>query len=196
MPRKDKERLQAPYPWFGGKSAVGDIVWERFGAVRNFVDPFFGSGAVLWARPVPFEGTETINDKDGYVANFWRAVKSDPEAVARWADNPVNENDLHARHSWLVERKTGFSAKLDGDPDFFDAKVAGWWVWGICCWIGSGWCSGDGPWQSVEMEDGSRQLVHLGSAGQGVNRQLVHLGDAGRGARSQSQARSPGERGK
>jgi hypothetical protein len=26
------------------------------------------------------------------------------------------------------------------DPDFFDPKVAGWWVWGQCLWIGSGWC--------------------------------------------------------
>ncbi len=67
-------------------------------------------------------------------------------------------------------------ARLEGDADYFDAKVAGWWVWGLCCWIGSGFCSGQGPWQTV---DG--QLVHLGDAGQGVNRQLVHLGDAGRG---------------
>ena len=32
-----------------------------------------------------------------------------------------------------------------------------------------------------EDEDGHRKLVHLGSAGRGVNRQLVHLGDAGQG---------------
>jgi hypothetical protein len=37
----------------------------------------------------------------------------------------------------------------------------------------------------VEAEDGSRQLVHLGSAGMGVNRQLVHLGSAGRGVNRQ-----------
>jgi len=173
--------LKAPYPWFGGKSAVADLVWDRFGDVRNYVEPFYGSGAVLLGRPSPFDGVETINDKDGYVSNFWRAVKADPEAVAFHADNPVNENDLHARHSWLVARKDGFSAKLDGDPEFFDAKVAGWWCWGACCWIGSGWCSGKGPWQSVEMEDGTRQLVHLGDAGRGVNRQIVHLGNAGHG---------------
>jgi hypothetical protein len=27
------------------------------------------------------------------------------------------------------------------DPDHFDARIAGWWVWGLCQWIGSGWCS-------------------------------------------------------
>ena len=97
--------LKAPFPYFGGKSRVVSLVWSRFGTVRNYVEPFFGSGAVLLGRPQPFNGTETVNDKDGFVSNFWRAIQADPEDVARHADHPVNENDLHARHSWLVQRK-------------------------------------------------------------------------------------------
>jgi hypothetical protein len=176
---------RSPYPYFGGKSRVAPEIWKRFGAVGNFVDPFLGSAAMLFARPEPFGGTETINDLDGFVANFWRAVQADPTEVARYADWPVNENDLHARHIWLVERKQSMQATLEGDPDYFDAKIAGWWCWGICCWIGSGFCSGAGPWQAVADEEGNRQLVHLGDAGRGVNRQLVHLGDAGRGVNRQ-----------
>jgi hypothetical protein len=172
--------LKAPYPWFGGKASVAPLVWERFGDVRNFVDPFFGSGAILLSRPTPFEGTETVNDLDGLLANFWRAVAAAPDAVAEHADWPVNENCLHARHAWLVGRKDSLQARLEGDPDYFDAKVAGWWVWGLCLWIGSGWCSGKGPWQVVD-----RKLVHLGDAGRGINRQLVHLGDAGQGINRQ-----------
>ena len=90
-------RLSAPFPWFGGKRKIAALVWSRFGAVDNYVEPFFGSGAVLLGRPHP-QGLETINDADGYVANFWRAIQREPDAVARWADQPVNENDLHARH--------------------------------------------------------------------------------------------------
>ena len=171
--------LKAPYPWFGGKSKVADLVWSRLGDVRNFVDPFLGSLAMLLGRPGPFSGVETVNDLDGFVANFWRAVKADPEAVARHADWPVNENDLHARHSWLVGQREDITRRLEGDPEWFDAKIAGWWVWGACCWIGSGWCSGRGPWQVVEAEDGSRQLVHLGDAGRGTNRQLAGDGSEG-----------------
>ena len=48
-------------------------------------------------------------------------------------------------------------------------------------WIGSGWCSGKGPW----WVNDAGQLVHLGNTGQGVNRQLVHLGDHGRGVNRQ-----------
>jgi DNA adenine methylase len=168
--------LPAPFPYFGGKRRVADMVWSRFGDCRNYVEPFFGSGAVLLGRPTPFDGVETVNDADGLLANFWRALRADPDAVADHADHPVNENDLHARHSWLVGHKDTLQARLEGDPDYHDAKIAGWWVWGMACWIGAGFCSGKGPWQVV---DG--QLVHLGDAGRGVKRQLVHLGNAGQG---------------
>ena len=169
-------RIDAPFPWFGGKRKVASEVWSRFGDVQNYVEPFFGSGAVLLGRP-NLSGNETINDFDGYVANFWRAIKLSPEETATHADNPVNENDLHARHVWLLERRESLRASLDGDPDWHDPKIAGFWCWAISCWIGSGFCSGKGPW----WIDENRQLVHLGNNGQGVNRQLVHLGDNGRG---------------
>ena len=173
--------LPAPFPWFGGKRKVSAEVWARFGDVANYVEPFFGSGAVLLGRPQPFTGNETINDLDGYVANFWRAVQHAPDETARWADHPVNENDLHARHVWLLEQRETLRPRLEGDPEWHDPKIAGWWVWGIACWIGSGFCSGRGPW----WVDGNRQLVHLGNNGRGVNRKLVHLGDNGRGVNRQ-----------
>ena len=157
--------MKAPFPYFGGKRTVAADVWARFGLVANYVEPFFGSGAVLLSRPdVP--SIETINDKDHFVANFWRAVQADPEAVAHYADNPVNETDLTARHLWLVSEGVRIISRCQGEPDFYDAKVAGWWAWGLCCWIGSGWCSGEGPWT---FDDGgwvNRKLPHLGDAGQ------------------------------
>lgn len=96
--------FKAPFPWFGGKRRVAPIVWARFGDIKNYVEPFFGSGAVLLGRPDFDAGVpplETVNDKDGFVSNFWRAVQTAPDEVAHYADWPVNENDLHARReSW------------------------------------------------------------------------------------------------
>lgn len=43
--------LRAPFPYFGGKMRVASVVWDRFGDVPNYVEPFFGSGAILLARP-------------------------------------------------------------------------------------------------------------------------------------------------
>lgn len=176
--------LRAPFVWFGGKRRVAAEVWAALGDVDSYVEPFAGSLAVLLGRPLR-EGErrcETINDKDAFVANFWRALAADPDAVALHADWPVNETDLFARHLWLVNSGVERLAQLEADPEFYDAKVAGWWVWGINAWIGSGWCSGAGPWKLAAEDAGvNRQLPHLGDAGQGVNRKLPHLGDAGRG---------------
>jgi hypothetical protein len=181
-----------PFPWFGGKSRAATLVWDRLGDVRNYIEPFFGSGAILFARPTEAR-TETINDKDRFVANFWRAVQAAPEAVAVAADWPVSETDLEARHAWLVSEGAARLAALMADPDGFDARIAGWWVWGQCAWIGSGWCSGEGPWtvqggQWTKRNAGkgvNRKLPHLGNAGKGVNRKLPHLGDAGKGVNRQ-----------
>jgi len=166
------EPLRAPFPWFGGKSRAASLIWERFGDVPNYVEPFAGSLAVMLARPTVAR-VETVNDLDCYLANFWRAVSVDAEAVARYADWPVNEADISARHQWLVDR-SAFRERMKTDPDFHDAKIAGWWVWGLCGWIGSGWCD------SAKYRDGDG----VGGAavdGRGVGSKLPHLGNHGRG---------------
>ncbi len=137
--------LKSPFPYFGGKSRVADLVWSRLGEVDNYVEPFAGSSAVLLRRPEPGK-IETINDANHYVVNFWRAVKRDPAAVAEHADHPVTEADLHARHRYLCLGRPAekFRRSIETDPEYCDAKFAGWWVWGQCCWIGGGWCDATG----------------------------------------------------
>jgi hypothetical protein len=180
--------------------------------VRNYVEPFAGSLAVLLGRPSTPK-IETVNDLDCWIANFWRALQADPEALAHHADWPVNEADLHARHLWLV-KQTDFRERMKTDPEYFDAKIAGWWVWGISQWIGSGWCSRP-DWagranasrapRGLESESvvtkrpylsnhGGGMGVHgsldrkrprLGGGGRGVSRQIPNLGNRGRGVSRQ-----------
>lgn len=162
------------FPYFGGKSAIANVVWQRFGDVPTYIEPFFGSGAVLFARPTShrwWDRIEIVNDLDGMVSNLWRAVKAEPDAVAEWADWPINENDLTSRHIWLVNRKENLQRCLEGDPDYYDSKIAGWWLWGMCQWIGMGWCSGKGPWQSRGGE-----LINVGRGVQAINQRLSNLG--------------------
>ena len=128
-----------------------------------------------------------MNNKDAYLCNVWRAIAAAPDEVARFADWPVNETDLFARHLWLVREGRERIARLEADPNYYDAKVAGWWMWGISQWIGGGWCAGDGPWGREDGAGVSRRRpmagkgvgVHRGSLG--VPRQRPHLGDAGMG---------------
>ena len=187
--------LKSPFPYMGGKLRIAREVWRRFGDTPNYVEPFFGSGAILLGRP-PFEGNriETVNDIDGHLANFWRALQADPDAVAYHADWPVSELDLHARGDWLYYRPDAraWVERLRSDPDYYDAKSAGWWVWFASCWIGglpaipettpdgaTVYGQGGGPDGVYE------RLPHLGDAGKGVARQLPHLGNAGKGVARQ-----------
>jgi DNA adenine methylase len=153
--------LRAPFPAFGGKSKVASIVWQGLGhKVPNYVEPCCFSAAVLLDRPGGAGKIETINDLHGAVPNFWRGVKHDPEAVAKWCDWPVSELDLNARHVWLVQRFREIREQLVTDPDFFDAQAAGWWVYGACSWIGGGWCKDNG---SSHSEIPGRKLPNITS---------------------------------
>ena len=136
-------RIPGPYPYHGAKDGdASAIIWDALGDCPNVVDAFFGGGRVLLNRPADHERKiETANDACGFIPNAWRAIQKDPEAVAEHCAWPVSELDLHARHVWLVEQMgEAFVERLRSDPDFFDARIAGWWIWGICIWIGGGWC--------------------------------------------------------
>jgi hypothetical protein len=164
------EALRAPFPWNGGKSRVAEDAWRGLGSdVVNYVEPFFGSGAMLLGRPGGAGKIETVNDLDGGIVNFWRAVTAVPDDVALWCDWPVSELDLHARHAWLVERLAVMADELRRDPTHFDAKVAGWWVYGICQWIGTGWCDSS----KLERNAGQRPHVSGTHAGMGVLKQQL-----------------------
>jgi hypothetical protein len=198
--------LRAPFPAFGGKRDVVDDVWARLGTPKQYTEPFCFSAAMLLGSPVK-ASLEVIGDMNGFVANFWRAVSMQPEEVARWSDYPVSHIDLGARHIWLMQQRDRIGAELQ-DPNWpGDAKVAGWWLWGQCAWIGSGFCEWTGKvpgggrskanagvealGQIPSMDPGrgvqaSGKIPHVSDAGRGVQAagQIPHVGNAGMGVQA------------
>lgn len=187
---------KTPFPWFGGKADAAPAVWDALGDVAHYVEPFAGSLAVLLRRPHPCNRTyfsETVNDIDGLLCNAWRSIALSPDATAEAASWPVCEADLHARHlallRWREERNLQL---LMADPDWHDPKMAGWWLWGQSAWIGSGWCSGKGPW--VVGTDGritKRLRTKKQSVESGIEAKYPHLTGGGRGS-NRPQTRAPG----
>jgi len=162
--------LWTPFPYFGTKHAIADVVWERLGNVDSYVEPCCGSCAVLLGRPSPGR-FETVNDVDGLLVNALRGLKHEPTNVAEWANHEIWEPDLHAAHAWLVQEKAGLVSKLEADLEYHDAKMAGLWIWGMCTYIGAGFCSGEGPWH---VQDG--KMVKGAEPGLGINKKLPGLG--------------------
>ena len=67
-----------------------------------------------------------------------------------------------------------FRERMMTDPDFYDAKRAGWWLWGICQWIGSGWCKD----LHAKMPDlHSSRGIHSRSGAMRVSQQMPNIGD-------------------
>lgn len=128
------EQLVAPFPYFGGKRKIASVVWERFGEVTQYIEPFFGSGAVLLGAPKP-ANLEIVGDLDCMVANFWRAVTSDYRRVARWMDYPVSHIDLCARKRWLKAKSGELEERLANPEWPGDHKAAGWWAWALAASI-------------------------------------------------------------
>lgn len=69
----------AKYP--GSKWSLSDWIIGYFPEHHSYLEPFFGSGAVLFNKPR--SDIETVNDLDGNVVNLFECIKEDPEKLAR-----------------------------------------------------------------------------------------------------------------
>lgn len=168
-------KLQAPFPYFGGKSKISDIVWSRFGDVKHYIEPFAGSLAVLLARPHDVSTQlETVGDLNGFLANFWRALQDAPEELAQRAGGPLLEVDMHAQRKALVTSEEHLTQALLCDDKYYDIEKAAHWVQGICSWIGKGYPyvsnrsrpqlhSGDGIYSLTRRNDLPTLFGHLSS---------------------------------
>jgi len=171
----------------GGKSAVAHLVWRSLGQPGHYIEPFFGSGAVLLARPnwQPTM-TETVNDADGHLANVWRSLQFSPDETARWCDWPVNHADLMARKAEMIRNEARLLEGLCADPKWHDPVLAGYWIWAASCWIGSGLTR---PGSIPRLSDAGAgvqakgQIPHLTNAGMGVHAKgkIPHLAHTGMG---------------
>ena len=65
------------YP--GAKWGIAHWIISHFPEHHSYLEPFFGSGAVLFTKDR--SNIETVNDLDGDVVNFFEWVKNDPEKL-------------------------------------------------------------------------------------------------------------------
>lgn len=66
------------YP--GAKWGMAEQIISLMPKHRSYLEPFFGSGAVLFNKPK--SAIETVNDIDGEIVNFFRVLRERPEELA------------------------------------------------------------------------------------------------------------------
>jgi DNA adenine methylase len=73
--------MRPPITYYGGKVGLAPRIVELMPPHRVYIEPFFGSGAVLFAKtPVTHE---IANDVDGAVVVFFTVLRERPDELAR-----------------------------------------------------------------------------------------------------------------
>jgi len=69
--------VRAPFAYYGGKAGLAPLIVAMLPPHRVYVEPVFGSGAVLFAKRPSVH--EIVNDLDHNVVNFFRVLRERPE---------------------------------------------------------------------------------------------------------------------
>lgn len=73
--------MKPPVPYFGGKMTIGPAIAALLPEHSHYVEPFAGSLAVLFAKPI--SDHETVNDLDHGLVTFWRVLRERPADLTR-----------------------------------------------------------------------------------------------------------------
>lgn len=104
-----RQALKPPFRYYGGKTTLAPEIARLLPGHDHYVEPFAGSLAVLLAKEPSH--SETVNDLDGDLVNFWRVLRDQPEELHRMATLTP-----HSRAEHQV------SANLDGCSDLERAR--------------------------------------------------------------------------
>lgn len=72
--------MKAIFKYPGSKWSIAKWIIGFFPDHHSYLEPFFGSGAVLFNKPR--SNIETVNDLDGNVVNLFEWIRKDPERLA------------------------------------------------------------------------------------------------------------------
>lgn len=111
--------MRTPLTYYGGKQKLAAQIVELMPPHVAYLEPFAGGAAVLFAKS-PAE-RETLNDVDGQIMRFWRALRDRPDELAsavaatpygraEWeASREPAEDDVEAARRLLVNVDMSFS---------------------------------------------------------------------------------------
>lgn len=115
--------MRTPLTYYGGKQKLAAQIVALMPPHSVYLEPFAGGAAVLFAKARAER--ETINDLDGQITAFWRALRDRPEELAsavamtpygraewRGSKEPATD-DVEAARRLLVNVDQSFSRSRD-----------------------------------------------------------------------------------
>ena len=115
------------YP--GSKWGMASKIISLMPPHRSYLEPFFGSGAVLFSKEP--SAIETVNDIDGEIINFFRVLRNNPNELAQaisltpysrdiFDDAHINRgtDDLDRAYRFAIRSKMGHGFKTRAKTGF------------------------------------------------------------------------------
>lgn len=127
--------IKPPFTYFGGKTALAERIAALLPAHGHYVEPFFGSGAVLFAKRR--SRMETVNDLAGDLVHFWKTLRDRPADLERacfltphsreeqqLAYEPAGDGLERARRTWvrLTQGRAGQLRQRTGWRSYQDPR--------------------------------------------------------------------------
>jgi len=111
-------RAVLKYP--GAKWSVYDWIISHFPEHHSYLEPYFGSGAVLFSKPR--SNIETVNDLDGDIVNLFDWIRHDPERLAREIMLTPYSRDVYEQ---ALERRKHPKDSFDRAMSFYTCLMMG-----------------------------------------------------------------------
>ncbi|UHG93331.1 DNA adenine methylase [Spirosoma oryzicola] len=113
-----KPLLKTPISYYGGKQMMLKHILPKIPTHRTYIEPFFGGGAVFWAKPQ--SPHEVINDISNRLITFYKVLKYDFDEL-----QPLIDETFHSR---LQHRESNAEYK-SGEVEINDTIRMAWAVW-------------------------------------------------------------------
>lgn len=115
------------YP--GSKWSIANWIINFFPEHHSYLEPFFGSGAVLFNKPRSH--IETVNDLDGNVVNLFEWIKRDPERLAHEIyytpyARQIYEDAFVSVPEDSLQQAVNFYIRLNMSHGFRNCEKVGW----------------------------------------------------------------------
>lgn len=159
--------MRTPLTYYGGKQRLSAQILPLMPRHRVYLEPFCGGAAMLFAKPR--SERETLNDLDGTIVRFWRALRDRPdELAAAVAATPYSREEWRESRDLAADDDVEAARRLlvNVDQSFSRSRQS----WSPPC-VGQG----RGRWQPGTWENLPPKLLAAAQRLQGV---ALERGDA------------------